>query len=546
MILVFAGAGGSTAVDPEQYPTTVEFFKRLPEDIKQDALFVRINEFLEKRKKEKSLDIEKILWNLDEIQNYCRMSLDPETIVGWAMEGHLIHHLIPNVPDSSPLRQAMSTLAENQMETLKDRINTQVYNFYATPPDPQKLSDWVQLFKGLADYDLPIEIFTTNYDRVLERVITEAKIDVASGLKRDHDQMVLDVTLWDSPGQPLEDNSGRLTKLHGSVNWQRSDEGIIIGSPIFTGNHQNHPTLYPGYKGEPNQEPFSRFHEHLRAVVSQADMAIFVGFASRDSYINGILSGLSQDIPKFVINKGGSPPDFLALGDQEYSENGLTADSVETCLRSLRQQEARLSLEHANTKITSGDYKAAVADYDRAIALTPQNDEAYHNRGEAKAALGDHQGAITDYDKAIAINPQNATAYTNRGGAKRATNDHQAAIADYDKAIEINPRNAITYSNRGDAKEELGDHQAAITDYDKAIEINPRRSTTYNNRGVAKAALGDRQAAIADYDKAIEINPQNFTAYNNRGATKTALGDHQGAAKDSAKASAIKRKLKKD
>ena len=34
MILVFVGAGGSAAVDLDQYPTTVEFFESLPGEIK--------------------------------------------------------------------------------------------------------------------------------------------------------------------------------------------------------------------------------------------------------------------------------------------------------------------------------------------------------------------------------------------------------------------------------------------------------------------------------------------------------------------------------
>ncbi|MCE2486946.1 MAG: tetratricopeptide repeat protein [Desulfurellaceae bacterium] len=132
-------------------------------------------------------------------------------------------------------------------------------------------------------------------------------------------------------------------------------------------------------------------------------MAIFVGFAFRDSYINGILSDLSQDIPKFVINKGGSPPDFLALEDREHSENGLTAASVDACLKSLRQQKVQLSLRHAHTKITSRDYKAAIADYDRATQIDPDNAIVLNDRGIAKRALGDREGAAKDSSKAKAI-----------------------------------------------------------------------------------------------------------------------------------------------
>ena len=34
MILIFAGAGASYSIDKEQYPTTVEFWERLPDEIK--------------------------------------------------------------------------------------------------------------------------------------------------------------------------------------------------------------------------------------------------------------------------------------------------------------------------------------------------------------------------------------------------------------------------------------------------------------------------------------------------------------------------------
>ena len=67
MILVFVGAGGSAAVDPEQYPTTVEFFNRLPDDIEEAPLFIQICAFLEIRKYGQPIDIEEILWTLDEL-----------------------------------------------------------------------------------------------------------------------------------------------------------------------------------------------------------------------------------------------------------------------------------------------------------------------------------------------------------------------------------------------------------------------------------------------------------------------------------------------
>jgi tetratricopeptide (TPR) repeat protein len=61
----------------------------------------------------------------------------------------------------------------------------------------------------------------------------------------------------------------------------------------------------------------------------------------------------------------------------------------------------------------------------------------YNNRGNAKAALGDRQGAIADFNQAIRLDPNNAFAYTNRGIAKYELGDNQGAITDYQRAIEL-------------------------------------------------------------------------------------------------------------
>ena len=312
MILVFVGAGGSAAVDPEQYPTTVEFFKRLPGGITQDPLFTLVREFLQHKKGEEPIDIEEVLWNLDELQAYFQASRDTNEIAGWIMANNRISRLIRDTPALSNLLNGMANLGI-QFQNLKNNINAQVYEFYATPPNSERLSDWIQLLKGLQKLDSALEIFTTNYDLVLERVISKAEIYVKTGRESDGIQMKLDTALWETPSGSVYDSPRLLTKLHGSVDWQLSN-GEIIMSPVFTGNHQNHLILYPGYKGKPDQEPFIKFHERLQLIVQQANGAIFIGFAFRDEYINSILSELRPEIPKFVINKDDTVPDLDFLG----------------------------------------------------------------------------------------------------------------------------------------------------------------------------------------------------------------------------------------
>ena len=50
---------------------------------------------------------------------------------------------------------------------------------------------------------------------------------------------------------------------------------------------------------------------------------------------------------------------------------------------------------------------------------------------------GDYQGAIADYNKALEINPQNALNYLNRGIARELVNDLQGACDDWRKAGDL-------------------------------------------------------------------------------------------------------------
>ncbi len=64
---------------------------------------------------------------------------------------------------------------------------------------------------------------------------------------------------------------------------------------------------------------------------------------------------------------------------------------------------------------------------------------AYSNRGLAYGDKGEYDRAITDYDKAIALNPEDAVAYYNRGVAYEELGNKQQAATDYQKALSLRP-----------------------------------------------------------------------------------------------------------
>ena len=114
--------------------------------------------------------------------------------------------------------------------------------------------------------------------------------------------------------------------------------------------------------------------------------------------------------------------------------------------------------------------------------------ETYLYRGNMKAELGDYEGAIAAYDAAIRLKPDDASVYLIRGLAKSMLEDHFGAISDFDVALRLEPDNAKAYFSRGLAKSILGEYSAAISDCDSALRLKPDDASVYLIRGDAKSS----------------------------------------------------------
>jgi len=91
---------------------------------------------------------------------------------------------------------------------------------------------------------------------------------------------------------------------------------------------------------------------------------------------------------------------------------------------------------------SKGDYARAIADYDEAIRLTPNEAYSYQNRGAARQALGDLDGALADINAAIRLNPALPSPLINRAVIWRAKGNFDRAIADATEAIRLAKANA--------------------------------------------------------------------------------------------------------
>lgn len=106
--------------------------------------------------------------------------------------------------------------------------------------------------------------------------------------------------------------------------------------------------------------------------------------------------------------------------------------------------------------------------------------DAYVGRGSSylsKLSLGK---AMADFDMAIQLNPQDAWAYFYRGVAYFAKLQSDHALPEFTRAIELDPTLAAAYHLRAGIYQEKGNKQLAIADYQRALQLDPQNSYDLN------------------------------------------------------------------
>ncbi len=170
-------------------------------------------------------------------------------------------------------------------------------------------------------------------------------------------------------------------------------------------------------------------------------------------------------------------------------------------------------------KARQGDHQQAIAEYDKALEVDPNNALAHVNRGVANAKLGNDDAALRDYDRAIELNPKLAYALSNRSHLYYKRKDFKKALEDGNVAVTYGARLPEAHINLANARFATGDFEGAIKDYNQAIEMNPPKNVqagVFNNRGNVFLAQKNATAAVQNYNRALQLQPDLPDSFFNR------------------------------
>jgi tetratricopeptide (TPR) repeat protein/Zn-dependent protease len=102
------------------------------------------------------------------------------------------------------------------------------------------------------------------------------------------------------------------------------------------------------------------------------------------------------------------------------------------------------------------------------LKQNPKDTYAYISRANAYADLNDRPKALSDYDKAIALKPDEYQIYISRANFYLVSKEYQLSIADLSQAIKLNPKDGEIYYLRSEAYKQIGEMAKSNTDLQKA------------------------------------------------------------------------------
>ena len=160
---------------------------------------------------------------------------------------------------------------------------------------------------------------------------------------------------------------------------------------------------------------------------------------------------------------------------------------------------------------SKADYDAEVIGLaDRAIALAPDNMQAYLAKGVYLADSRREDEALRTANAGLAINPNFAPLYGVRSSAKFFLGQFEQAKSDAQQAMRLSPRDPLIglwHGYLGDAELGLGNFDAAIDEFRNAIESGYRVLFVYSYMAAAYALEGKMDQAKSALAEARRLYP---------------------------------------
>lgn len=302
----------------------------------------------------------------------------------------------------------------------------------------------------------------------------------------------------------------------------KDDSGADLADSSISSGTEENASSHPDYPDAETQEQVAARFTSLLTIDNNTD--------PDQEYNNSSIRGRVQDRnltieiePMFTLSFYSSPNELAESTYFNKEVDDLNSTRMLRFLVMITNREPQLSqesgirkhfesIEYYNSLISSRspravdyfgramdfmtirNYKSAIDDLDRALALTPDFTLCYFLRAVARYRLAKAEAA--------SASGENKDVMLMRDNIRMAMTE---VMSDIDMTLELSPRFAMAYFNKGNLLLEQRDYTSALSAFTKAIENKPDMGEAYYNRGYVYFRLGNKEAGSADLSKAGEL-----------------------------------------
>ncbi|HNQ13718.1 MAG TPA: tetratricopeptide repeat protein [Bacteroidia bacterium] len=152
-------------------------------------------------------------------------------------------------------------------------------------------------------------------------------------------------------------------------------------------------------------------------------------------------------------------------------------------------------------------YKEAVATFEKALLIEPNDGRLLNNMGNTYFRMGDQELALSTFHRALQLNANDADAYNNIGAVYFGQSRIDEAQSMFIKAIELRPDYFDALKNLGSCFGIKQNYDEAIIYLLKALEVSPNDASLLNTVGITYQLKGDQQNAAVYLNRAYALDP---------------------------------------
>ena len=156
--------------------------------------------------------------------------------------------------------------------------------------------------------------------------------------------------------------------------------------------------------------------------------------------------------------------------EQGADAKAFTADAPPVSQQPHDPAKSIEAITRGDEAYAKGDFVAAIAEYDQAVDLDPNNPDGWLGRGRAYGRRGDTDRAVADLGEAVELAPANADAWEALSWARLHSGNDGGALDALNHLLALRPGDARALGMRADANSKLGHTVEARADADAACQ----------------------------------------------------------------------------